>query len=108
MTGYTYPDGLPGHVAHSRTSREAAQSIKDATGNLEKIVLDYLVSQGDYGATDHEIDSALEPESTLRPRRVGLHKKGQVEDSGERRQTKSGRWATVWRVVPKEGQGTLL
>jgi hypothetical protein len=94
--GYPY---RPGHVAHSPTSRAAAQSIGGkALGDLHRRVWRHLRAVG--GSTDEEGMEALGMHpSTYRPRRVELMEQGWVRDSGRRRATRSGRMAIVWEVV---------
>lgn len=82
---------------HSETSQAAAISIAPDANNLRAAVLRYIAGRGDDGATDEEVQDALEMNpSTQRPRRVELVRMGVVEDSGRRRKTKGGRQATVW------------
>lgn len=96
--------GAP-YVAGSATSREAA-AWQDRTGhaaNLEAWALGAFVAVHDTGLTDEELDRTARAAGlafqTLRPRRVALWHKGLVHDLGERRQTASGRRATVWVVT---------
>ena len=77
-------------VKGSDTSRAAAEKVYD-----------YIVSRGDYGATDDEIAVSLElRHQTASPRRRGLVIMGAVYATEERRPTRSGQTATVWRAVP--------
>ena len=63
---------------------------------LRQQVLDYIREQGVNGATDEEIQDALQMNpSTQRPRRVELMKMGRIAANGTRK-TKSGRLASVW------------
>ena len=83
----------------SETSRAAAEEIRPDTGTLRAKVYHHLVSCGVRGATDDEMQTALDMNpSTQRPRRVELHRAGLVVDSGETRLTRSCRRAVVWRV----------
>jgi len=87
----TYP-----FIKHRETSKEAAESITDeaATTWRERV---YSVIKSTGGATDEEIQTALAMNpSTQRPRRVELLYGDRIKDSGEKRNTKSGRKATVW------------
>jgi len=84
---------FPPFQKHSDTSRAAAARIhgeKRRKGRV--VVLEFLIAQGSYGATDNEIIEAtgLNP-STARPRRIDLMHDGLVEDSGRRRDN-----CTVW------------
>jgi hypothetical protein len=89
----------PPFVAHSDTSEDAADEIKPAANTLRRKVYDYIVDQ-EAGATDEEIQDALQMNpSTERPRRRELQQGGLIQDSGDRRPTRSGRKAVVWRLV---------
>jgi hypothetical protein len=86
---------------HSPTSVAAAEAIRPATGRLRMAVLEYLRSCGQNGATDDEMQDALNGTlgmgpSTQRPRRIELVEAGLVADSGRTRLTKAGRKAVVW------------
>ena len=97
MTGYP---SIPS-VAHSPTSREAAESIRgDAATTLRHAVLLYLQSRAD-GATDEEIaEGTAIPSGTARARRWELMLAEEIHDSGETRTTRSGRLAVVWKAGP--------
>ena len=88
------------------TSRAAAKAIVPHLERLEARVLDYLRSQGDFGATAEQIGESLNMAgSTVRPRLVALRAQRAnrgplVCDSGKRRRTRSGRAAIVWEIVP--------
>ena len=84
------------YVRGSETSRAAADSIKlHVVGDRER-VLAYLQLMGSRGATDQELQEALDiAESTERPRRVSLVDDGLVIDSGATRDTRAERKATV-------------
>lgn len=84
---------------HSKTSKAAARSMrKPKTASLRDQVMAFIRIRG--GATDEEIQIALDmPASTQRPRRVELMQAGLVRDSGEVRNTKSGRKAVVWKAT---------
>ena len=82
---------------HSTTSTAAAVAIEDKAGTLRRKVRDYLLSCGAEGATDEQIQNALQMNpSTQRPRRIELVEARKVLDSGKQRKTLSGRAATVW------------
>ncbi|MDA0591535.1 MAG: hypothetical protein O2820_06235 [Planctomycetota bacterium] len=69
---------------------------------LARRIFDYLMSCDTDGATDSEIERALElPGNSERPRRIWLVKHGFVEASGETRPTPSGCPAAVWIVTGK-------
>jgi hypothetical protein len=96
------PDPPPPFQRHSQTSQEAAASI--AAGNkqatLRQKVHDYLLFRGEAGATDEEMQRALEMgPSTQRPRRIELVRMGLARDTGRTRLTASGRKAVVWSAA---------
>jgi predicted ArsR family transcriptional regulator len=85
-------------VRGSATSAAAADSLAPATLNaMQRRVLEYLAEHGP--ATDEEIATglAMNP-STARPRRIELVRRGLVVEAGTRK-TKSGRYATAWRLA---------
>ena len=88
------------------TSFQAALHIESSAERLRAKVLAFLLAQGENGATDQEMQTALNLSSdTQAPRRWELSKKlGLVVDSGRRRKTRSGVNAIVW-VVPFGGGG---
>lgn len=79
------------------TSKAAASAIAADAKTLRSHVFTYLKGCGADGATDEEIQDALEMDpSTERPRRGELVTQGVVVDSGRTRPTRSGRKAVVW------------
>ena len=83
---FTAPRAAPAQQ-HSRTSMAAADSME------------FLKTRGVHGATDEEIAAGLEMNpSTQRPRRIELVRRGLVVEAGTRK-TKSGRFATAWRLA---------
>ena len=85
---------------HSPTSKAAAHAIEPKSHTLRRKVLDFIKVAPRYGATDEEIQIALEMEgSTERPRRIELLEQGLIKDSGKTRETRKGRQATVWVAV---------
>lgn len=82
----------------SETSREAAVSMETHHEPLEEKVFRALKAST-WGLTDEEIDTLLQPPSTLRPRRVKLLHDGRIREIGKR-PTKSGRLAVVWKDAP--------
>lgn len=89
------------YQSHSITSAAAAGSIaRELAITLRERVYQYIRSRGPLGATDDEIQVALQMEgSTERPRRVELHNAGRIINSGNKRETRSGRRAVVWVIV---------
>lgn len=93
-------DPPPKYQAHSQTSREAAQSIESSTKTLRSSVFSFIACAPSYGATDEEIAAYLgKSGNTLRPRRIELLEMGKIRDSGQTRLTKSGRKATIWKII---------
>lgn len=93
---------------HSGTSIAAAAAIKPSAGTLRAKVLEHLRQCGPHGATDEEMQRALDMNpSTQRPRRIELIEDfEQVFWGGQKRQTTSGRSANVWvlREFAPEGE----
>lgn len=88
---------------HSQTSFDAAHKARESgsASRYREIVYAFLAAQGASGASDEEIAAGCRlPGNTARPRRVELVEAGRVIDSGQRRQTLSGRKAVVWVVAP--------
>ena len=82
------------------TSREAAKAIVPHIARLEARVLHFVAMQGDWGATAEEIEHGTElGGSTVRPRLVALRARGFVVKTAQRRETKSGRLAAVWKAI---------
>lgn len=87
----------PPAQAHSRTSRTAGRMAKVSAATLRADVLAFLRLRGVEGATDEEIQEALDlPGNTERPRRGELVRMEMVEDSHRTRKTHSGLLAVVW------------
>lgn len=64
---------------------------------LQRKVLRYVDAQGSKGATCDEVEAGLGiGHSTASPRVRELFKKSYLRDSGQERQTRKGRMATVW------------
>jgi hypothetical protein len=81
------------------TSIEAALNAFPKSGTKRRKIYDYLERQGATGATDEEIETALQISgNTVRPTRGGLVEDGFVQDAGFNRPTKSGNDAIVWTV----------
>jgi hypothetical protein len=84
----------------SPTSKAAAKAAKPAAGTHRANVLAMLAKVGAMGLTDEQMQDILDMNpSTQRPRRIELVRSGHVKDSGRKRNTTSGRKATVWEVV---------
>lgn len=90
-------DTKPPYQAHSTTSFKAAALIEPTAASLRGQVLAFMRQAGTQGATDEEIQVAMEMNpSTQRPRRIELLGMGLIANSGETRLTRSGRRAVVW------------
>jgi len=93
-------DPYPGYVTGSDTSEAAAESIKGFAGSLRYRILQYILSRGQEGATDDEIERFFGMRhQTVSARRRELVQQGHIETSELRRRTSSGRTATVWKAV---------
>jgi hypothetical protein len=93
------PEPLP-FQRGSETSRQAAEQAAPSAKTLRAAVLRHIAGKGAFGATDEEIALALQLNpSTARPRRIELVDRGEVRDSGAKRETRSGRLAVVWCSV---------
>ena len=91
-------------VAGRATSVQSGQEIVDAMPELRRQVLAFVRGKGAHGATDDEIQAALDLNpSTQRPRRVELERAGFVREAPGKltRPTASGRQAIVWVSVPE-------
>lgn len=80
------------------TSKAAAKQVTVRSGTQRRWIMELLESVGEYGATDHEIESTLRMKHT--PRRLECVQAGWVEDSKRRRQTDTGVEAEVWTITP--------
>lgn len=82
------------------TQLEAHERMKPRAATVRARVLKFLVERGMTGATDQEVQQALGLSSQSEgPRRIELMRAGHVVDSGQRRRTRSGRAAIVWRTT---------
>ena len=82
-----------------RATSLAARPTPSRAASDRARILDYLRSRGIDGATDQEIEAALNiPGNTVRPRRGELDRAGKITPSGEVRPTASGKRAMVWVV----------
>jgi len=91
---------VPAGKALPTTSHEAAHSMEPIIKDVRKRIASFIAERPT-GATDDEIEAALGlKHQTASAARRGLVIAGLVRDSGQVRNTRSGRKATVW-VVPK-------
>ena len=95
---YVHPyNGEPPFQKHSDTSRAAAAGMRNKLGQLHVRVMEAIRFHGPL--TDEELCDVLNLQgNTLRPRRRELQLMSYVVDSGERRNTRSGRKAVVWKL----------
>src|SRR4030095_3202085 len=102
------PDGTAFVRKHVRstdpdTTHAAAESIVEGATLVQKRILE-LHSERPEGMTDEELtDLYIETygptgESSIRSRRHDLTGKGRFEDTGLRRELRSGRKGIVWRL----------
>jgi len=92
----------PAHANARTTKRAAAVAIRPTAGRQRMKVLAFLQSQAAIGATDEQIQLALDlTGNSERPRRKELETLDLIEDSGDVRPTVAGRAAVVWRVTAK-------
>lgn len=98
--------GTAPYVKGSDTSQDAAESMEPHLARLQETIFSLIqnswsgiMSNMDpqLGWTDDELERWLGlPHQTVSARRRELVLKGLIEDSGERRKTRSGRKAVVW------------
>lgn len=89
-------EALP-HHGPEPTSVEAAIAILPVSGKLRRMVYEYLLTCGPNGATDDEIQVAINmPSHTQCLRRLELVGKGKVFKTPMVRKTRAGRNAIVW------------
>ncbi len=89
--------GAPPSVAED-TSRIAAGSVRRSSSSMRALIGTYINREG--GATRDEVEATLGlRHQTAGPRIRELVQLGAVVDSGQRRPTRSGRGAIVWRVA---------
>lgn len=92
--------GLPPHEDGSDTSFDAAMSQIGHVKQLRARVLRFFELCGAFGATDDEIEAALDmAHQTASPRRRELELRGEVHRTAERRRTRRKRYAHVYVVV---------
>lgn len=95
--------GRPPYVKSSQTSAEAADSIENRLGNLQKKVLAYVQGRGEYGATQAEVKSGCDlSDNTTHPRVRELELKGLLVKTERRRPTPTGRTAFVYVAASLE------
>ena len=89
-----YPDAAG--YKKAGTSQEAAKSIEPAAKLLRQRVLEVLRREP---KTADEVAAYLgENILSIRPRLSELSKRGQIEETGDRRRNGSGKFAAVWKI----------
>lgn len=90
-------DGPVAHVRTSDTSREMARRAQPGAVTLRELVYATIKGCGTHGTTDDEMEQVLgRSHQSVSSTRRFLVKKGHVQDSGIRRNTRYGNPATVW------------
>ena len=90
-------------VPSSKTSKAAADSMKEDAKAIREWVYRLIEASGPTGFTDDELEQILKKRhQTISARRRELVLDGIVKDSGRVRPTRSKRNATVWIAVPPE------
>lgn len=85
-------------MATTDTSLSSQEAIKPSAKTLRAVVAEYLLSCGDQGATDEQMQREIPmSQNTQRPRRKELQEQGIAVATQERRKTSSGRNAIVWK-----------
>jgi predicted transcriptional regulator len=82
----------------TETSRDAALSIQEACGRLERIVVDTIKGHGGLMCDTVEEVTGLSHQCAS-ARINALVKRGVLKDSGHKSRTRSGRKAIVWVVA---------
>jgi len=94
------PDGGPGYVAGSETSKAAAESMEDIAATMEAIVHELIRSSGENGLTCDEIEvlgGFTHQTASARCRKLKL--RGWVRPNGVKRMTRQRRQADVLVAV---------
>lgn len=93
--------GTPAHVGQV-TSYMAAEKMRPHAPRLRSLVLGFIASRGDLGATCDEAEQKIRlSHQSCSARFRELYQDGLIEDSGGKRRTRSGRKAIVWVTVRK-------
>jgi hypothetical protein len=91
----------PAYRPGNSTQQAAAESIAPKASSMRLQVLNYIKAQGNAGATNEEIGTALNMKlQTVCARVNELQKSRDIGWLGQQRHTDSGRDAKVWRVIP--------
>ena len=99
---YPHYNGLPPH-SNDSTSRDAAVAIQPHVTRLAARVLNLITAQGKEGLTCDEIEDWGNLSHQCASARVReLAMKGRIKDSGQKRKTRSQRFAIVWVAIGEE------
>ena len=91
-------DKMPPFVRDSETSKRAAQFVRSEAPTMRVAVLAFIQTMGEVGATDEEVEDALDyKHQTASARRNELMNMGLIKRAGKR-PTNSGCLADVWVV----------
>lgn len=91
----------------TNTQQQAQQSIVLTSKQLRARIFEFIMKRGAEGATNEEVSELLGIRiQTVCARRNELFKKHLIVDSGVRRDTRSGRSASVW-IVPDSVRAAL-
>lgn len=86
----------------TETSQAAADSVKEDASTLRSKVLE-VIRKTPGGLTTDEVEQLLHlNHQTASPRMWELHRRGLIGDSGNRRKTRSGRMAIVYRALTEQ------
>ena len=96
-----YPHETTARDGSPETAFEAAKSVTEAAKTREKKALRLIEAKAETGCTADEVACALDWERySSRPRLSTMKARGEIVDSGRRREGVSGRKQVVW-VLPK-------
>lgn len=86
------------------TSREAYESVLGELGNIQRALIKHLIDNGP--ATCDEVEVSLDMRhQTCSSGFTRLKDKGLINDSGERRLTRTRRRAIVWTLSARDKAG---
>jgi len=87
-----------------RTSIATADAVLPKTGTWRRKIYDYVQARGFDGATDQEIEIALQLSgNTERPTRITLVRDGYLIDTGRIRKNQLGHDCIVWACANQDG-----
>jgi hypothetical protein len=96
------PHGVPTGANHPETSHMAAELLRPMVKRLSGQVLRTFLTVGQTGLTADAVQVRLRgTHQSVSPRVTELARNGWIVDTGQRRKTRSGRWAIVYRPTMK-------